>query len=139
MSMAALHARIKEHEGLCLKPYVDTLGHTTIGYGRNLDAKGISVHEADALLVRDVSEACLTAETLVSHDTWDAMGVDRRGVLIEMVFQMGGAGVAAFKKMLAALEDGDWLGASHEMLNSRWARQTPNRAEKLAEIMDGGD
>ena len=38
--------------------------------------------------------------------------------------------------MLAALEVQDYQTASKEMLDSRWARQVPNRARELSEIME---
>ena len=62
----------------------------------------------------------------------------RRGVLIEMAYQMGLAGLLGFKRFLAAAREGRWADAAREMLDSRWARQTPERAERLAEIMEEG-
>ena len=56
-------------------------------------------------------------------------------VLIEMVFQLGIGGVSKFKNMWKALGKGDYQTASEEMLDSRWAKQTPSRAEGLSEIM----
>jgi len=56
-------------------------------------------------------------------------------VLIEMVFQLGVGGVSKFKKMWSALQEQDYNKASIEMLDSRWAKQTPSRANSLASIM----
>ena len=48
-----------------------------------------------------------------------------------------------FKKMKAALERGDFEAAAAEMLDSRWARQTPNRADRealeIASLADPGE
>jgi lysozyme len=55
-----------------------------------------------------------------------------------MCFQMGRSGVANFKKFLAAAERKDWDAASGEMLDSKWAKQTPGRAKKLADIFRTG-
>jgi GH24 family phage-related lysozyme (muramidase) len=44
---------IKQQEGCRLKPYTDTTGHITIGYGRNLTDCGISQDEADLMLAND--------------------------------------------------------------------------------------
>ncbi len=52
-----------------------------------------------------------------------------------MVFQLGIGGVSKFKNMWKALGEGDYQTASEEMLDSRWAKQTPSRAEGLSEIM----
>jgi len=50
-----------KHEGLRLKPYLDTEGKLTIGVGRNLDDVGISKEEAMYLLGNDIQRAILSA------------------------------------------------------------------------------
>ena len=37
--------------------------------------------------------------------------------------------------MLSALEKKDFQTAADEMMDSRWAKQTPNRAKELSETM----
>ena len=44
------------HEGLRLKPYKCTSGALTIGYGRNLDARGITEAEAEMMLSHDIDD-----------------------------------------------------------------------------------
>jgi lysozyme len=56
-------------------------------------------------------------------------------VLIEMVFQLGVGGVSKFKKMWSGLQEQDYNEASIQMLDSRWAKQTPSRANSLAQVM----
>lgn len=64
----------------------------------------------------------------------------RRGVLVEMAYQLGLAGLLGFKKFLAAAREGNWEEAGKEMLDSLWARQTPARAKRLMEIfVDGSE
>ena len=60
---------------------------------------------------------------------------DIYGVIIEMCFQLGYPRLCGFKKFKAALENKDYVTASAEMLDSRWAKQTPNRANGLADIV----
>ena len=48
---------------------------------------------------------------------------------------MGAFGVSKFKGMLKALSEKDYKRASYEMLDSLWARQTPNRAKRMSERM----
>lgn len=57
---------------------------------------------------------------------------DAQDVLIEMAYQMGVDGLLGFKGTLTLLSKGDYIAASKEMLNSKWARQTPKRAERLS-------
>ena len=52
-----------------------------------------------------------------------------------MVFQLGESGVGKFKKFLSNLSQRKYEIASDEMLDSRWAMQTPHRAEKLSYII----
>ena len=67
----------------------------------------------------------------------DCADIDEQAeeILIEMVFQLGKNGVSKFKNMWKALAEKNYIGASYEMLDSRWAKQTPNRAKSMAELM----
>ena len=58
-----------------------------------------------------------------------------QGVVIEMCFQMGFTGFCKFKKAIANMQDKNWKAAADEMLDSLWARQTSNRANRLADIV----
>jgi len=51
------------------------------------------------------------------------------------VFQLGKTGVSKFKNMWKCLSELNYVGASYEMLDSLWAKQTPNRAKKLSGLM----
>lgn len=132
---AATKARIRAHEGVRAKPYRCTEGFLTIGVGRNLDAKGLAPDEIELLFANDYAAAVADAERLGQYRGLDDI---RRGVLVEMVFQMGLSGVAGFRNMLAALGDGRYDRAADEMLRSQWAYQTPARAKRLADIMRYG-
>jgi lysozyme len=135
--MEALIDSIKRHEGLRLFPYQDTTYHTSIGYGRNLDERGITNEEAEFMLKTDIAMAEKRFGDLpdaVQDNCNDA----RRDVLIEMIFQMGYIGVLRFKRMLGAIAAGDFERASKEMFMSRWASQAPSRCKEMAEVMRRG-
>ena len=136
-----LLARIVKHEGFESRAYPDPLSGAepyTFGHGLTY------ITEAESLeIVRNRIDT-LTQEIL--NRSWgDAIywglsefPVTRRAVmsvLIEMAFQMGVAGVSKFEKMLAALIDHNYKLAAEEMLDSKWARQTPTRAQALAKII----
>ena len=61
----------------------------------------------------------------------------RRAVLLSMAYQMGVDGLMKFKNMWAAINRQDWDDAADQMLDSKWARQTPERAGRHARIMRG--
>lgn len=124
-----------QHEGVRLKPYRDTVGKLTIGCGRNLDDVGISHAEAMLLLEHDL-EACI--HDLASFPWFVTLDPVRQRVLVDMRFQLGARGIRKFKATLAAVASGDYVQAGDNMLASLWAKQTPNRAHRLARWMKTG-
>ena len=136
MNWNRIFITIANAEGCKLKPYYCTAGKLTIGYGRNLEAIGITDDEAEGMLRSDITTAHKYAEMLV--DNWSLLSELRQEVLTEMVFQLGFKGTSRFKKMLEAIEANDFTTAGIEMLDSRWAKQTPGRARRLAENMTNG-
>lgn len=122
-------------EGLRLKPYKCTGDKLTIGVGRNLEAKGISKAEAMLMLDNDIKDAKDGARRLIR--TFDALSDDRKIVIVSMVFQMGERGVSKFRNMIKAIEMQSFDIAAAEMLDSNWAKQTPNRAKRLSDMMKG--
>ena len=126
--------RIKKHEGFSSIPYTDSEGNLTIGYGRNLDANGISREEATMMLLSDIDKAILNTQKAIPS-TLANLSEIRKSVLYEMSFNMGIYGLLTFKKMLKAIRNGDYKLASLEMLNSKWNGQVGIRAMLLSDIM----
>lgn len=137
--------QIKRHEGKVKKgdrhvAYQDHLGYWTIGYGRLVDEKlggGLTDGEANFLLRNDVTQCY--AELAQAYPWIDDLDVARRDVLVNMCFQMGLTRLSKFVQTLAMVRAGDYKGASEEMLRSRWAEQTFNRAKELAIQMETGE
>jgi lysozyme len=129
-----LRALLRLHEGLRLKPYRCPAGALTIGYGRNLDAKGISGCEAEVLLSNDLREA-EEAGARVVGPAWDSLSEVRRAVCTDMAFNLGAGGFAAFRKTVGHIRAGEFEAASEQILRSRWASQVGRRASRLADMM----
>ena len=123
---------LRVHEGYRQFPYADTLGIQTIGYGRNLESRGISEPEASELLANDIKAA---EDILDSYDYYFNLSGQRKAVLIDMMVNMGAPKFAGFKRMHAALAAKDYNMAAIEMLDSKWAEQVGQRALTLAEVM----
>lgn len=126
---------VKKHEGVRLKPYRDTTGHLTIGYGRNLSIRGISLPEAEYLLTNDIKLFTDRLERLSWYLCLDAV---RQAVMVDIAFNVGFSGLLAFTKMVQCLMDKDWDGASAAMLETKWATQVGDRAVEDAEIIRSG-
>jgi lysozyme len=136
MNYHATIEQIKRHEGLKLHPYKCTAGKTTIGYGRNLDDKGITASEAEEMLLTDM---CEVEERLFGEGLFSGLNDARKAVLINMGYQLGVSGLFKFKKMIAALDRKEYELAAKEMLDSLYAKQTPRRAKELSEQMLTGE
>lgn len=124
---------LKRHEGLKLHAYQDHLGYWTIGYGRLIDKErggGISETEAETLLENDIDRL---ASRLQNERGFRLAPDSVKRALVNMGFQLGIGGLLGFRKMWAALERSDYAQAAEEALDSRWAEQTPNRAQEVAE------
>lgn len=136
--MQKLTDSIKLHEGFRARPYVDTTGHMTIGYGLNLDS-GITESEARHLLCNRLQSAIGEAST---QAWWACLGGNdaRERAMVEMVYNLGVAGVAGFKNAIQCLCANDFSGAATHFLDSLWHKQVGHRAEVLAQmIMTGED
>lgn len=134
-----LRTQLKRDEALRLSLYEDTTKHLTIGYGRNIQERGITEYEAEVMLSTDIDIATVDALTWIGgHDYWVGLGEVRQSVLIQMLFNMGSVVMRSFKRFKAALHDRNWDVAAFEMLDSVWAKQVGQRAIRLANEMKTG-
>ncbi len=135
-----LTRQLRGDEGVEKHAYQDHLGWWTIGVGRLIDKRkpgsGLRGHEIDYLLRTDIDERI---EELSRRIPW-FMDLDdaRKGVLVNMAFQMGVDGLLGFKNTLAMIRDGKYQMASEAMLQSKWATQTPERAKRMSDQMKTG-
>lgn len=129
-------AKIRRYEGFSRLPYKCPTGHLTIGYGHNLE-NGISANAALFILQEDLARAERAVKD--AFPWWWKLDDARQFVLVDMAFNMGLAGLKGFKKMLSAIEAGDFETAAKEMLASKWAAQVGRRAVELSKIMEKGE
>lgn len=147
-------------EGCKLDLYKDTEGYWTIGIGQLITKNPskdvaraeldklmgrvcngrITQHEAETLFNRSVEKAKAgILKHPVLKPVYDVLDEVRRCALINMVFQMGVAGVAGFPKGLRLLKAKSWEAAAKELADSRWYKvQTPNRAKRVIETFRTG-
>ena len=124
---------IKRHEGFRSKVYQCTEGYDTIGYGFAIKDLILDEDIAEEILIRKLERLKRNAN---SRFKWlEDMPVVVQEVVLNMCYQLGVTGVSKFKKALKAMEDGDWEKAADEMLDSKWAKQTPGRAKEMSDII----
>lgn len=131
-----LEEDLMRDEGFRSKPYRDTNGILTIGYGRNLESVGLSKEEALYLLRRDIQAARAALEENLPW--WRTLVPARRDALTNMCFNMGIGKLLEFRKMLALMKLGDFKKAGREALDSDWAKQVGARAIRIANAISNG-
>lgn len=131
--------QLRRDEGERLSAYQDHLGFWTIGVGRLIDSRrggGITAEESAMLLSNDID---VRVKALELHLPWfKDLDDARKGVLVNMAFQLGITGLLGFKNTLEAVRTGKYAQAAKGMRESKWYSQTPNRAERLAKQMEEG-
>ena len=140
IDMDKLLESVKKHEGYRNKVYLDTLGKRTVGVGHLCvedfweDDKEYEESFLMEILEKDLQSAIDQADDMCKDLK---ISSDAKILIIEMIFQLGGNGVSKFRKMWQALQQDppDYAEASVQMLDSRWAKQTPNRAKEMARLM----
>ena len=148
--MEKIIKRLEFHESCVLKPYYCPMGKLTIGIGHNVEARAFTPDELKAIgdwkkgitknmaymICRNDVNLCL--DKLKTLDFWKQLDEERQYALIDICFNIGFAGLKKFKKMLKALAVKDYLTASTELLDSKYATQTGKRAKRIAKLIRTG-
>ena len=121
---------VKKHEGYRAKVYKCTEGYDTIGYGFAVKDLHLDEDIAELILMRKLHN--LLERILVAFPWFKDIDDKAKLVVINMCYQLGISGFSKFKKTIYLLETEQYEEASVEMLDSLWARQTPNRAKELS-------
>lgn len=139
-----------QHEGWREKPYKDTVGKQTIGYGFNIDdpsvralipqdvlsgKRELNEKEAQPIFGKLYFRARNDVKNLVGEDTYSRLPDDVKGVLTDMSYNMGRNKLSGFVNMLKAVQRQDWQKTAAEMKNSKWYRQVGDRSKRLYGIM----
>jgi len=133
MNHQILLKQLELHEGKKRFPYKDTVGKITIGIGRNLADVGLSESEIVYLLENDIVKCRRNLDAAFSW--WRELSEPRQHVMLDMIFNLGLAGLSKFIRTLEAIRAGEYSLAADRMLQSRWASQVGQRANRLSEMM----
>ena len=133
MNKALLLSELCRDEGFKDKPYTCSAGKISIGIGRNLEDVGLSRDEILYLYRNDIVR--VEAEALSVFPTFQDFSDSRQRALLNMLFNLGLPRFLGFKKMIAAIHQGDWARAASEALDSKAARQTGERYDRIAALL----
>jgi len=139
MNVDKLREQLKIDEGVKYEVYNDHLGYPTFGIGHliteNDEEHGkpvgtpVSEERVNAVFNNDV--AIYMSEAKKVFPNLEQLPEEAQQVIVNMTFNMGAPRLAKFKKFIAGVNTGDWNTAAVEMMDSRWAKQVGNRAERL--------
>jgi len=143
MNLEQLQIELAADEGCKLEIYLDHLGYPTVGIGHliteNDELHGfevgseVSQEHVDELFHEDIQRTVRDCELL--YNDFNELSEELQLIIANMCFQLGRPRLTGFKKMKAAVDSKDWAEASRQMLDSKWAKQTPNRASRLSHRM----
>lgn len=131
--MKDLIEQLKIHEGYKPTVYKCTAGVDTIGIGFAIKDLHLSEEVCDLILSEKLK--ALEERFEDKFDWFKTSPIEVRNTMLNMAYQLGFRGFCKFKKTIGYLEEAQWEKASVEMLDSKWAVQTPNRAKELSEII----
>jgi len=125
--------------------YLDSEGKPTVGIGHLIDndspgfVKNLKVGDtitpaqAHELFKTDVDDAVkLTNAAIKAHP--NLINVDYNASA-EVSYQMGNKVWKGFPNTMKLIDAGDYLGASEEVMKSKWAKQTPQRAKAFSDAL----
>lgn len=127
-----LQSDLRRDEGVQKLPYVDTVGKTSIGVGRNLTDRGLRDDEIALMLSNDITEAERELDRICPW--WTSLPEPASRGLANMCFNLGASRLSGFKKMLGALERHEWDKAAQEAEQSQWSAQVGQRAKRIADL-----
>lgn len=135
-------------EGYSETPYLDTRNFPTVAGGIKIGPQNAPISQYQFTVPRPVGDTwkkCLVDAKTASMNRQPEIVAAlaqcndaRRDILNSMAYQMGVSGLAGFTNMLGLISKRDFHGAASAMLKSLWARQTPNRARRHADVMRTG-
>jgi lysozyme len=143
MDIDKLREELKRDEGCVHSVYLDHLNLKTVGIGHLLTewdeeydkpvGTEVSEERVNELFAKDIDVTIEECKVLYEH--FDDLPEEAQRIIANMMFNLGRPRLSKFKKMREAVMDANWIEAAIQMEDSLWAKQVPNRAERLCERM----
>ena len=144
INIELLERDLLRDEGYRCRPYYCSAGHPTIGVGHMMTAEELadggmeqtwSRERIFKTLRQDIHMALRGCEMIFGRTRYLSFSEARQRALANMCFQLGMGRLSGFQRMIAAIFADDWGTAHKEALDSKWARQTPDRARRVAAML----
>ena len=143
MDLNRLRVEIENDEGCKYEVYLDHLGLPTCGIGHLIKEDdpehglevGTKIDEerVNELFETDIKETI--DECKLIYNDFDDLPEEAQYIIANMMFNMGRPRLSRFHKMKQAVDNRDWKEAANQMIDSRWYKQVPNRANRLVNRM----
>ena len=138
-----LRDEVKADEGVKNEIYLDHLDIPTCGVGHMIKesdpehglAVGTHIDDERVNELFDEDMKVTLDECTVLYDNFYTFPDEVQKIIANMMFNIGRPRLTKFIKMREHVNNGAWNDAANEMLDSRWAKQVPNRANRLVERM----
>lgn len=131
---------LTKHEGCKTEVYLCSEGIPTAGIGHALYADeempvgtDVDMEQVLAWFKEDVDEA--VADCCALFLNFASLPDQVQRVLVNMAFNLGRGRLSKFKKLITAVNEGNWQKAADEMVDSRWYNQVGNRSIELENWM----
>jgi len=143
MNIEQLREELKRDEGCVYSVYLDHLNLPTTGIGHLINewdeeygkpvGTPVSEERVNDLFDKDIQVTI--DECKVLYDNFDNLPEEAQLIIANMMFNLGRPRLTKFRKMYEAVMDANWIEAAIQMEDSLWAKQVPNRAERLCNRM----
>ena len=143
MDLEILKKQLTEDEGCKYEIYLDHLGYKTFGIGHLCKATDpendlevgseVSKERVDECFLNDIEK--VIEDCIILYDDFYTLPDEAQLIVANMMFNLGRPRLTNFIRMRKAVNEGNFAEAKIQMLDSKWAKQVPNRAERLSERM----
>lgn len=141
MNIDKLRADLEADEGIKYETYMCSENWLTMGVGHRILESDPEYSQPVGTSVSEERVAeCFNADIQTTIDDcriifrdFDGFPEEVQLCLANMCYQLGRPSLSRFSKSVAYANDHMWSELSQEILDSRWATQTPNRAKRISD------
>jgi lysozyme len=143
MDLEILKKQLTEDEGCKYEIYLDHLGYKTFGIGHLCKATDpendlevgseVSKERVNECFLNDIEK--VIEDCTILYDDFYTLPDEAQLIVANMMFNLGRPRLTNFIRMRKAINEGNFAEAKIQMMDSKWAKQVPNRAERLSERM----